>query len=85
MKEILLVSSSFYDYNVLCVYAVPALRFMPISHCLPFVFCKVRTIYPKPTCSNRTKICSNRTFLFSPTCSNRTWAFHKSLKKNKNT
>ena len=38
---------------------------------------KVRTIYPKPTCSNRTF------FIFS-TCSNRTWAFCKSLIKNKN-
>ena len=42
---------------------------------LPFAFCKVRTIYPKPTCSNRTKSCSNRTFSLFPTCSNRTWAF----------
>ena len=42
---------------------------------LPFAFCKVRTIYPKPTCSNRTKSCSNRTFFIFPTCSNRTWEF----------
>ena len=47
-------------------------------------FCKVRTIYPKPTCSNRTKICSNRTFFIFSTCSNRTWAFCKSLIMNKN-
>ena len=44
---------------------------------------KVRTIYPKPTCSNRTKICSNRTFFIFSTCSNRTWAFCKSLIMNK--
>ncbi len=31
-------------------------------------------IFPKQTCSNLTKTCSNLTFLFLPTCSNRTYS-----------